>query len=99
MINLYDFDKTIYKGDSSIDLYKYALRNKPTIIKYLPMQLLAIFKYKIKIISKKKMKETFFVFLKDIEDIDNLIEKFWNKNYKKIKKWYLNENHSIDIIN
>lgn len=98
MINLYDFDKTIYKGDSSIDLYKYALRNKPTIIKYLPMQLLAIFKYKIKIISKKKMKETFFVFLKDIEDIDNLIEKFWNKNYKKIKKWYLNENHSIDII-
>ena len=50
MINLYDFDKTIYKGDSSIDLYKYALRNKPTIIKYLPMQLLAIFKYKIKII-------------------------------------------------
>ena len=32
-MNVYDFDKTIYKGDSTLDFYFFCLRKKPIIIK------------------------------------------------------------------
>ena len=98
MYNIYDFDKTIYKGDSSVDLYIYNLIRNPLIIKYLPTQVIGIIKYKLKKISKKEMKEKYFIFLKGIKDIDLKIEQFWNKKYKKIQKWYLDQNHDNDII-
>lgn len=98
MLNLYDFDKTIYDGDSTIDFYKFMLKNNIKIIKYFPRQVLSIIKYKLGKITKEQMKETFFLFLKDFNNTEDLINTFWQKNIKKIKKWYLNMNHDNDII-
>lgn len=98
MYNLYDFDKTIYNGDSSIDFFFYILFRNWKIIKYVPKYIVAVFDYKTDKISKKEMKEIFFSFLKDIKEIDIYIEKFWTKNYRKIKKWYLLKEHDKDII-
>ena len=36
-VNLYDFDKTIYDGDSTIDFYLFCLKKKLSIIQYLPL--------------------------------------------------------------
>ena len=33
MINSYDFDKTIYDGDSSADFYKYCLKRNKKVLK------------------------------------------------------------------
>ena len=98
MYNLYDFDKTIYNGDSSIDFFLYSLKRNWSIIKYIPKDVIAIIKYKTKKISKKEMKEIFFSFLNEIHDIDIHIENFWHKHRRKIKKWYLLQEHSRDII-
>ncbi len=98
MHNLYDFDKTIYDGDSSVDFFLYTLTKKWSIVKYIPKDLFVIFKYKTKKISKEEMKETFFSFLKEIDDIDTHVKLFWDKHKRKIKKWYLLNNHSKDII-
>ena len=98
MMNVYDFDKTIYDGDSSIDLYLYCLKNNWKIIKFLPKQIICFIFYKLKIISKIKFKESFFSFLKDIDDIDLIVKEFWNKNQKKIFNWYLKNKKNNDII-
>ena len=39
MINVYDFDKTIYNGDSTIDFYLFCLKKKFSIILLLPLQI------------------------------------------------------------
>ena len=44
-MNVYDFDKTIYDGDSTIDFYFYCLKKHPKIILCLPIQLYAAVKY------------------------------------------------------
>lgn len=44
-MNVYDFDNTIYDGDSSIDFYFFVLRKKPSIIFLLPKQLYYCLKY------------------------------------------------------
>ena len=67
MINAYDFDKTIYDGDSSIDFYLYCLKRKKSIILLLPIQLYGMLLYILKIKNKEYFKEKFFVFIKKIE--------------------------------
>lgn len=61
-MNVYDFDKTIYEGDSTIDFYLFCLKKYPQILKYLPKQILGMLKYKIKSINKTQFKEDFFLF-------------------------------------
>lgn len=97
-MNVYDFDNTIYKGDASIDFYIFCLRKKPTIMFLLPIQLYSGFKYVLKIITKEQFKRAFFSFLRQIKNVDDLVIEFWDKNHTKIKKWYLNQKKSTDVI-
>ena len=96
-MNVYDFDETIYKGDSSIDFYKFCLIHKFRIIKYIPKQFKAMVLYKFKKIDKTKMKESYFAFLKDI-NTEEFLKIFWNKKEKRIKKWYLEQKREDDLI-
>lgn len=95
---LYDFDGTIYDGDSSIDFVIYCFKKNPKLIKYLPKFISAGIKYKLKKITKTEMKEVFFSFLKDIKNIDETIEEFWKTHEKNIKQFYKNKKHNKDII-
>ena len=98
MINVYDFDKTIYDGDSSIDFYFYCLKNKPSIILLLPKQFIAFVLYKLKIRDKKYFKEMFFSFVKKINNIDKYINGFWKISIRKIKPWYISQKKHTDVI-
>ena len=95
---LYDFDGTIYDGDSSVDFILYCFRKNPKLIKYLSKIISAALKYKFKSITKTEMKEVFFTFLKDIKDVDKTLKEFWITHEKNIKKFYKEKNHDLDII-
>lgn len=97
-LNIYDFDKTIYRGDSTVDFYFYCLRKRPLIIFIIPYQVWGILKYKLGLCSKTTMKEYFFCFLKFIKDIDILIHGFSHKYRNKISIWYQEQNHDNDVI-
>ncbi len=98
MINAYDFDKTIYDGDSSIDFYLYCLKKKPSIAIFIPIQIWGMVLYSLKIRKKEYMKEKFFSILNRIGKIDEYVTDFWKINDKKIKKWYLNQKQKTDVI-
>ncbi len=97
-VNLYDFDNTIYKGDSSTDFFFYSLMRYPSIFKQIPKCLLAAIKYKLKIMTKTEMKEVFFSFLPLIDNIDEHVQSFWKTHSCYIKEFYLKKDHSKDII-
>ena len=97
-INLYDFDGTIYNGDSSIDFYKFCFKKKKSICKYWIKIGWCLFLYVLGIKTKTETKQVFFCFLKNFDNIDELVEEFWKINFCKIKKWYLKKNHNNDII-
>lgn len=98
MINVYDFDGTIYDGDSSVDFYLYCLKRKPSIIFLFPIQIFGIVMYKLKLKNKEYAKGKFFCFLKKIKNIDDYVKDFWKKKKYKIKKWYLNQKDKTDVI-
>lgn len=97
-VNLYDFDGTIYDGDSSVDFYLFCLKRNITIIKFIPMFILYVILYKFKLKSKEEMKERLFKFVIVFDNIDTLVQQFWEINRKKIKQFYLNKTHERDII-
>ena len=85
-MNVYDFDKTIYDGDASLDFWKFSIKKQPTLIRYLPYQIFSAVLFKIRILNRKQFKEHFFIFLKSIHSLD--LTRFWDQNQDKIKTWY-----------
>lgn len=97
-MNVYDFDKTIYNGDSTIDFYLYCFKKNPLILIDLPKQIIFFLLFKFKICSKTKFKEVFYSFLKRFDNIDSILETFWDINQSKIKKFYLCIQENSDVI-
>ncbi len=97
-MNVYDFDNTIYVGDSSLDFYFYCLSKYPSVILRFPKQLCSFLLYKSGKISKEKFKETFFSFVSDLKDPQIEVVRFWNQNEKKIKAWYTLQQKEDDLI-
>ncbi len=99
-MNVYDFDGTIYKGDSTRDFIFYLLKHYPKVIKYIPAFLFATIKYRFGIISKTKMKETLYRFLNSFNDdeINRIVNEFWDEHRKNIYGWYLKKRDDSDVI-
>lgn len=97
-MNVYDFDGTIYDGDSSVDFYLFCLKKQPDIVRYFVKQIYGMVLYKFKIISKTRMKEYFFCFLKGTSNVEDVIEQFWNNYRRKIKNWYIVRHQDKDVV-
>ena len=97
-MNVYDFDGTIYKKDSSVELYKFVIKRKPYLLLCcLPKQVLALVKYKLRLISKEKMKESYFSFLNYVKS-NKMIDMFVEKEMKNINQWYYDRQDISDVI-
>lgn len=97
-MNVYDFDKTIYAGDSTLDFYFYCLKKYPKILKLLPIQVYAAICYKFKKYTKTEFKEKFYCFLPLLNNTDVLLDNFWKDYSWKIKPFYLQQKQSNDVI-
>ena len=97
-MNAYDFDKTIYNGDSTVDFYQYCLLKYPSIAVYLPKQVRDGFQYVLGKISTTEFKESFFSFLPKVSSLDIVVEKFWDLRQRKIKEWYLKQKQCSDVV-
>lgn len=97
-MNAYDFDKTIYDGDSSLDFYFYCLRRRSAIIRYLPRQAGGILLYLLGLRDGARMKSAAFSFLAGLEDPEGMAEAFWADRVGRIMPWYDGRKRPDDII-
>jgi len=97
-MNVYDFDKTIYNGDSTVNFFFYCIKKRPRILVTIPRTAWYAVKYKLGICPKTTFKEQFYRFLRHINDCDSLLNEFWAKNENLIKTWYLEQKKDDDII-
>ena len=97
-MNVYDFDKTIYDGDSTIDFYKFCLKRHPIIILAAIKQAIGLILYVTSLIDKKTFKQYFFSFLNFLKNPRNDVESFWDQNILKIKKFYINQQTKEDVV-
>lgn len=101
-MNVYDFDNTIYDGETLVDYALYFIKTDPKIWKYVPKLLYIAFKDKFHLFTVEKAIEEYASFLEGyLVNIDNLEERskdFWDENIHKIKPWYKEVQREDDII-
>lgn len=97
-INVFDFDKTIYDGDSTVDFWKFCLKQNKKVALTLPKTFIKLCFYYTGLCSKTEFKQTFFSFLKHVPDIDLTVAEFWRANASKLKPWYLEMKSNTDLI-
>ena len=97
--DLYDFDGTIYDGDSGVDFSLFAIKKYPKIIRRLPGMFIKVLAYLFKLCSKEEMKSKVFSYFQDIDDMDKFVEDFWKTHEHKLKDfWTSKKSHKNDII-
>lgn len=97
-MNVYDFDKTIYDGDSTTDFIFWCIRKKPTIAVALLPGVVAFGGYAAKICGKTYFKEKFYRFLNKLPDAKKYVEEFWDEHIENIQDWYLLRQKEDDVI-
>ena len=98
LINVYDFDKTIYDGDSTADFYMYCLKHHPFIALRWPQLAFYFLLFTLQMITKTAFKEKMYRFLRFVPDVETAIDDFWKTHQKKIKGWYLDQKQDSDLI-
>ena len=96
-MNVYDFDKTIYNGDSTIDFFLFTVRKKPAVLKLLPATIAAGLRFARKQIDRTAFKEQFFSFL-SLVDAAEYTDLFWQKHRQKICRWYRDQQREDDAV-
>lgn len=97
-MNIYDFDGTIYGGDSTMDFLKYSFKKHPALVRFLPGMCFSAFSYYgLKRREKTAMKEKFYRVFSGY-DAEALLEEFWDKHQHKMFPWYPGKQQREDDI-
>ena len=83
--NVYDFDKTVYAGDSSAHFYRYCARRYPRILLDLPVAGLWFAAMLLGITDKTHAKQRLYRFLTFLPDVPTLVTLFWETHRRKLK--------------
>ena len=98
-MNVYDFDGTIFPGDCSIGFFFFCLKSHPKLWNtYFPKTIKNLRLRKKGRINEAQMQREFFGYLTLIDDFDEQIEQYWDRNEKKIASWYLAQKRPDDLI-
>lgn len=102
-MRVFDFDNTIYDGESGMDIFLYFLKKDPKgLMKYSPKFFEGFVKYKRGKITIDEVMDDYGVLLKEycskISNVYEEFEKFWDIQQENIKDFYYKIQKEDDII-
>ena len=87
-MNVYDFDNTLYKGESTVDFAFFMMRRNPRIYTWIPTIFWNLLMYKLCLTEKNEMQRILNDFLKvliqDDYDLTEMVQAFWKKNESRL---------------
>lgn len=97
-MNVYDFDHTIYPGDSTLDFWRFCIERWPSALLSLPGAVLSGALFKAKLCSREAFKERFYRFLRHVPDVEGAVSAFWRDGISHMCPWYLEQKREDDLI-
>ncbi len=102
-MNVYDFDDTIYAGDSNLDFFKDLFFKYPSLIKYVPAIIKIMRDYRKTNLRFEDLIENYGSVLTDFvaakqPDPEKMAKEFWDKHEKQIKPFYKEIQKEDDLI-
>lgn len=97
-MNVYDWDNTIYRGDSTCDFVLWLYVHRPAT-------LLSVFRtaacgllYGMHVMSKLTFKQNLYHMFVFVKDMDQTADEFVNTHMDHVKKWYLEQKREDDMV-
>lgn len=101
-MQVFDFDNTIYHGESVYDFALFVIKRKLSLVKYIPKITIILIKYKKCQMNKFEFKEELEkytkVFLDNKDFLEKMVVKFWQKNKHKLDQGMLKKIKKDDVI-
>lgn len=97
-MNVYDFDNTILRGDSTARFCAYCLRRYPAIWPDLPGQAVNALLFGLRLREKQAFKQRLLSFLSRIGDVDAAVTGFWEANFCRVKPFYRERHRPDDVV-
>ena len=97
-MNVYDFDNTILRGDSSVLFFFWCLRHTPRMWLDIPAQAGNGLLFLLKLRPKQAFKQRMFHYLALIGDVDAAVAAFWVDNLPRVKAWYRAAHREDDVV-
>ena len=96
-MNVYDFDETIFTGDSEDRFFTFMFAKKGFRHYKINFKFFDLL-HKMHIITKTRSREHQYAFLKKIDDLDATLNAYWDEVGKYMKPWYNDVKRDDDII-
>lgn len=101
-MNVYDFDNTVYDGETLVDFILYYVFHDIKIWKYIPKLLIIWLKDSLHLFTVEQAVEAYSSFLEgyfvNIKTLDEDTVKFWNRHEKKLKPFYESIRRDDDVF-
>lgn len=103
-MNVYDFDNTIYRGESSIHLLLFYIKKHPSLIKYLPKTVWGVLKYKMRLVTINDLISVYSSYAEpffsnfEVGAFEKDMVEFWDHHIQKIKPFYFAQKSGDDLI-
>lgn len=97
-MNVYDFDNTILHGDSTARFTAFCFLHYPKLWADIPGQLANAILFALKIRKKQAFKQRLLSMVTRVGDVDAAIERFWAKNFSRIKPFYAEIQRPDDVV-
>ena len=98
-MNAYDFDGTIFPSNCTIEFAIWCMNRHPKLwLTYAPRAFKSAVLYKLGKMPSYRLLRVLYSFLRDVDDFDVQIERYWDKNERRISSWYLEQKQPDDII-
>lgn len=100
LIDVYDFDGTIYDGDSTADFVLFALRRHPGMIAGLPRVAAAALRLAVKNIGLTQFKSVLFGEMSKRFSLEAEADAFWKSmdTRKKLGPWFFDTPRDLPIV-
>ncbi len=97
-MNVYDFDNTLLRGDSTARFFAWCLRHYPAMWADIPGQAANGLLFLLRLRPKQAFKQRMFRFLTRIGDTDAAVSRFWADNLPRLKAWYARTRRDDDAV-
>jgi len=103
-MNVWDFDNTIYRGESGIHFFWYYIKRKPSLLRHAPKVFRGVIDYKAGKIGVDdvyhRVGEVLSIFMKEAggKDLATDSRDFWDKHEHRIYPFYFQLQQPDDLI-
>jgi phosphatidylglycerophosphatase C len=97
-MNVYDFDNTIYRGDSTAGFIPYCWRHRPRSLLNLPRTAVCGLLYLLHLMPKRQFKQNMYRMFAFIPDMPALTAQYAQERIGRIKPWYRRNQREDDLV-